>query len=62
MRMYPTEFECTDEMGLVFRVKTVDDQCVEVEIKHYVTLELWKEIAEKVAEAIAQMFPEEDEK
>ena len=53
IKLTPVEFEGADEHeNLVFRVKCLDGHCSEVEITTPVTPELWKELSQKVHEAL----------
>jgi nitrogen regulatory protein PII-like uncharacterized protein len=56
MKLYPTKFECIDETGApVFTVEMFDEAAATVAIKTLVNEHSWREVAEKVAEALKRM-------
>jgi|PlaIllAssembly_1097288.scaffolds.fasta_scaffold779679_2 hypothetical protein len=59
IKMYPIEFEATDETDeMLFRVRCFDEAVSNVEIKTLVTPESWLEISAKVHEALLAIHKE----
>jgi hypothetical protein len=61
IKMYPIEFEATDETDeALFKVRCFDEATSSVEIQTLVTPQTWLEIAEKIHDALMLIHPEAD--
>lgn len=56
MQLWVTHVECYDDDNeLIFKVEAFDDTCASIEIFTVINGYSWREIAEKVSEALALM-------
>lgn len=57
MKLCVTHVECYDDLlqELIFKVEAFDDTCASIEIHTVIDGASWRQIAEKVSEALALM-------
>ena len=55
MKAYPTEFEITDDVNMLARVRVNDEHTCMIEIPLPVGLHEWRALADLIGECMAQM-------
>lgn len=61
LESWPTEFECSDECGDVFKLSAFDEHTATIEISTVISKESWPVISNEIQRCLNEMFKDRNQ-